>query len=77
MNTRTCKHVTVKRRLMLCDDTLTEVLDGALSKLLWLDTEGVRVRRGGNDLLWCCRCECKGLGAVSKEPVLMAPWYCG
>lgn len=59
---------------------LTEVLDGALSKLLWLDTDGVRVRRGGNDLLWCCRWECRGIGwllAVSKEPVLTAPWYCG
>lgn len=30
-------------------------LDGALSRLLWLDTDGVRWRRGGNDLLWCCK----------------------
>lgn len=57
-------------------DTLTEVLEGALSKLLWLDIEGVRVRRGGNDLLWCCSCECSGLGAaVSREPEWTAPGY--
>lgn len=54
-------------------DTLTEVLDGALSKLLWLDMDGVRVRRGGNDLLWCCKCKCNGLGVDSSEPVLTAP----
>jgi len=47
---------------------LTEWRDGALSRLLWLDTDGVRCRRGGNDLLWCCSCECNELGVISKGP---------
>lgn len=55
---------------------LTEVLEGTLSKLLWLDMEGALVSRGGNDLLWCCSWECSGLGAtaLSKDPVFTAPW---
>lgn len=43
-------------------------LDGALSRLLWLDTDGVRCRRGGNDLLWCCKYEWTGLGEISSGP---------
>lgn len=46
---------------------LTEFLDGALSKLLWLEIDGVLCNRGGNDLLWCWRCECKGLGDTTSN----------
>lgn len=26
--------------------------------LLWLEIDGVLCKRGGNDLLWCCKGEC-------------------
>lgn len=36
----------------------TDCRVGVLSMLLWLEIDGVRFKRGGNDLLWCCKGEC-------------------
>lgn len=44
----------------------TDCLVGVLSILLWLEMEGVRCRRGGNDLLWCCNGECRAFWATSN-----------
>lgn len=54
--------------------TLTDCRVGVLSKLLWLDMEGVLCKRGGKDLLWCCKGECSADGdwdAISAVAVLV------
>lgn len=50
----------------VCMCMLTDCLVGVLSKLLWLEMEGVRCRRGGNDLLWCCSGECSAFWPISN-----------
>lgn len=52
-----------------------------LSKLLWLEIDGVLCKRGGNDLLWCCKGECSTEGDCDDEDdvsiVFTAVWLIG
>lgn len=47
--------------------SFTECRVGVLSMLLWLEIDGVRFKRGGNDLLWCCSGECNAEGDCDAD----------
>lgn len=52
--------------------SLTDCRVGVLSMLLWLEIDGVRFKRGGNDLLWCCKGECNAEGDADASDATVA-----
>lgn len=56
---------------------LTDCLVGVLSMLLWLEIDGVLCKRGGNDLLWCCKGECNADGDCDAVSAALAFVFAG